>query len=91
MKIELEIYETEPDTPPKRLGFCVVTTARGNICGAPIMSDDINWVELQDKQGFICGDHIDALIRAIHRGRVETLKPLPPKFKKGAAGRMWAL
>lgn len=91
MKIELEIYETEPDTPPRRLGFCAMKSSRTEICGARIMSDDIEWVELQNKQGYICGSCCDSLIASIFRGRIETLKVLPKTFRKGAAGRMWAL
>lgn len=79
------MIDEEPDAPPKRLGFCIVTTGRGEQCGAKIMSDDIEYVELQDKKGFICGDHVEGLIRAIYRDTLKPLKILPKTFRKGAA------
>lgn len=90
MKIELEIYETEPDTPPKRLGFCAMKSSRTEICGARIMSDNIECVQLESGE-YLCGSCITSLFASIYRGTTQLLKPIPPKFKKGAAGRTWVL
>lgn len=87
VKIEIEIYEAEEsDRPAQRLGFCIVQTKRGNPCGAAIMADQIDWVELENKAGYVCGNCYDSMIRAICKVPLEASKPIPKKFAPRVPG-----
>jgi len=90
VKIEVEIYmDEDPDTPPKKLGFCCVRTNPDSWCGRAIFDNDIEAVEIEDHKGWICGDCVDSLIAAIFRGKLETMKPVPVRF--GTPGKPGAI
>lgn len=93
MVIEL-FDDIEPDDPPRKVGFCVIQTARGSMCGQAIFGNDIESVELENKAGYVCGPHVDGIIASIFRGKVETLKPIPKTFRRkprDPMDRAWTL
>lgn len=80
---------------PTRLGFCSNVRERGDICGASIYDNDIEWVETSmsgARKTYCCGRCVNALLLSVTQdaGFTDPARSKHATKVANARGNKWA-